>query len=244
MRPEQSDPGDGAASERLPQFAGHALRFARRHGLRLGLIFLAVWLPLWGFAELADEVHEQEEFLFDEPLLRWAQHHHAPMLDAFFVAVSAFGYQWGVIPIDIGICLWLLARRRLRVFVFFVSAVAGSALLNIAVKAIFARERPSLWESIAPEHSFSFPSGHAMGSMTLATALVLLSWRKPWRWPALIAAALCVLAVGTSRVYLGVHYPSDILAGWTAALAWTIGAYAAVYPRRRSHYAAAKRNPL
>ena len=99
-----------------------------------------------------------------------------------------------------------------------------------AAKQLFARQRPSLWESIAPESSFSFPSGHAMGSMTLAMVLVLLCWHTRHRGWVSAAMAGFVLAVGLSRVYLGVHYPSDIMAGWAAACAWTAAVYLLVFP--------------
>ena len=108
-------------------------------------------------------------------------------------------------------------------------ALAGSGLLNVAAKHYFGRARPSLWESIAPESTFSFPSGHAMGSMTLAAVLVLLAWPTRWRWWVLGLAAAFVLMVGASRIYLGVHYPSDILAGWAAALAWVMGVYLVLF---------------
>src|SRR3546814_9881919 len=68
-----------------------------------------------------------------------------------------------------------------------------------------------------------------MGSMTLAAVLVLLAWPTRWRWPVVAAMAAFVPMVGLSRVYLGVHFPSDILAGWAAALAWTAGAYLLVF---------------
>jgi len=88
-----------------------------------------------------------------------------------------------------------------------------------------------LWESIAPEITYSFPSAHAMGSMALACVLVLLAWPSRWRWWVAVPAALFVLGVGLSRVYLGVHYPSDILAGWAAALVWTIAVHGLVFRR-------------
>ncbi len=130
-----------------------------------------------------------------------------------------------VVPFDVALVLALLASRRWREGLFAAIATGGSALLNIGAKRLFARDRPGLWESIAPETSYSFPSGHAMGSMTLALTLVLLTWRTRARWWVVAAMAVFVPMVGLSRVYLGVHYPSDILAGWAAASAWVVGAW-------------------
>ena len=143
---------------------------------------------------------------------------------------SKLGYAWGVVPFDIALVLGLAAWRKLREGLFAGIAIVGSALLNLATKQVFARERPSLWDSIAPETTFSFPSGHAMGSMTLAAVLVLLAWNTRWRWWVALPMTLFVVLVGLSRVYLGVHYPSDILAGWAVAIAWTIGTYLLVFP--------------
>src|SRR5262249_32038619 len=143
---------------------------------RLALLFVGLLLPLWVFAELADEVHELEEFVFDAPLLTWLHAGAAPGLDRFFIGVAAGGLGVGVVPIDVLIVLALLALRRWREALFTGVAFAGSALLNLATKQVFQRDRPSLWESVAPEHTFSFPSGHAMGSMTLAMTVFLLAW--------------------------------------------------------------------
>ncbi len=155
-------------------------------------------------------------------------------VDAFFVLASRLGYQWGVIPLDILLVAMLALRRRWRDTVFAVTALVGSALLNVGSKQLFQRQRPGLWESIAPESTFSFPSGHAMGSMTLAAVAVFLAWNTRWRWPALIAAIVFVPCVGLSRVYLGVHYPSDILGGWCAALIWVTGVHALLFRHRWS----------
>lgn len=203
--------------------------FLRRHGLTLLLVFLGVLLPLAGFGALARELHRDGGFAFDLPLLQAAHALEGARLDRFFVVVAALGYQWGVVPFDMLLVATLAVRRRLREGLFAGLAVVGSALLNLAAKPLFARDRPSLWESIAPESNYSFPSGHAMGSMTLACVVVLLAWRTRWRWPVLIAAGVFVVLVGLSRIYLGVHYPSDILAGWAAAIAWTYGVFFLVF---------------
>lgn len=203
--------------------------FLQRHRWRLLLLFAGVLLPLWGFAELADEVHEAETFGFDQPILRFAHDIAGEGFDRWFLLFSTLGYGYGVVPVDIALVLALAWRRRFRESVFAAAALGGSALLNLATKQLFARERPSLWESIAPEASFSFPSGHAMGSMTLAVVVVLLAWPTRWRMIAIGAMAFFAAMVGLSRIYLGVHYPSDILAGWLAASVWAVGCYDLVF---------------
>lgn len=219
----------GANDNALRQVTRFGATVLRRHGWLLLLVFAGLLLPLWGFAELADEIHEQEAIVFDVPVLEYAHSLAREGYDKLFVIVSQLGYLYGVVPFDIGLVAVLVARRRFREAIFAAIALGGSALLNIAAKQFFARERPSLWESIAPEHNYSFPSGHAMGSMTLAVTLILLSWTTRWRWPVLIVMAPFVLLVGFSRLYLGVHFPSDILAGWAVATAWVVAAYLVVY---------------
>jgi undecaprenyl-diphosphatase len=220
-------PAEEAAA--LRQEARFGAAFLRRNGWRLLLLFAGLLLPLWGFAELADEVRDAEAFPFDAPILLAAQHMAHAGFDRIFLLFSALGYGHGVVPVDIVLVLMLALKRRMRESLFAGVAIVGSALLNLAAKQAFARERPSLWASIAPEHTWSFPSGHAMGSMTLALVLVLLAWPTRWRWWVALAMAMFVAMVGLSRVYLGVHYPSDILAGWMAASAWTCGSYLLVF---------------
>jgi len=183
---------------------------------------------------LAEEIHEAEALHFDDALLWRMRGLASPPLDAFFVLVSKLGYQWGVIPLDVLVVALLAWQRHWRNALFAATAFVGSAVLNLGSKQLFQRERPSLWESIAPESTFSFPSGHAMGSMTLAATVVFLAWPTRWRRPALLAAALFVPLVGLSRVHLGVHYPSDILGGWCAALVWVCGVHALMFRRRWS----------
>lgn len=221
-------PADGDAVAEGSSATGGLLR---RHGWKFLLLFVGVLLPMWAFMELADEVHEAEAIPFDEPILLFAQQMAHEGFDRVFLFFSAIGYAWGVVPGSVALALVLLARRRWRDGLFAAIATGGAALLNMGTKRLFARDRPSLWESIAPETTYSFPSGHAMGSMTLATVLVLLAWPTRLRWWVIGAMAVFVPMVGLSRVYLGVHYPSDILAGWTAASVWTVGVYLVMYHR-------------
>ena len=200
----------------------YGLRFVSRESLRILLAFLVILVPLSAFAGLADELREGQGFFFDLPVQVYLHKLASPGVDWFFVTMSKLGYQYGVIPVDVAILGWLVWKRRYRDALFFGLAVVGSLLVNLGAKNHFTRLRPDLWTSISPEMSYSFPSGHAMGSATLATALVLLAWPTKWRWWVTVSAVLFAILVGLSRVYLGVHFPSDILAGWSAACAWVL----------------------
>lgn len=217
----------------LMREARFAARFLVKYRRRLLLLFVGLLLPLWGFAELAEDVHEGEGFAFDVPLLQFAHAAANAGLDRVLVVVTHLGYEWFVVPFDVLLVLFLAWKRRVREGLFAALALGGAALLNIATKQVFARARPELWISLAPEASFSFPSGHAMGSMTLAWVAVLLAWRTRWRWPVLLLAVPFALLVGISRVYLGVHFPSDILAGWAAASMWAVAGFLVVFHHHR-----------
>jgi len=167
----------------------HTLVTHRRRRL---VLFLAVLLPLYLFGELAEDVVQRETFVFDDPLLLFAHHLETPVLDRVMVLRSRVGYQWGVVPLDIGLLLLLLLRKHIHDGVFFGLSVIGAAILNQAAKGLFGRARPKLWPSIAPETTFSFPSGHAMGPWP---------WRRrSWSccgppaggmWPCWAGACLC-----------------------------------------------------
>ena len=206
----------------------YGARFLAKHGWRLLPLFAGLLLPMVLFAGLVDEYREDGILPFDKPLLLWIHQLATPAVDQLFVTVSDLGYMWGVVPVNIIVLAYLVLHKRYREGLFWLLSVGGSALLNLGVKTYFARDRPDLWEAVVAEHSFSFPSGHAMGSATLATALVLLAWRTRYHWPALILLPAFALTVGIARIYLGVHYPSDILAGFAVAVAWVMGMHQVV----------------
>ena len=199
------------------------------HRWRLLLLFVGVLVPLFIFGKLAREVSEREVFPFDAPLLLYLHNHATPAWDRIMLTLSLLGFRFGVVPVDIAVGLVLLARHRRGDLFFWIASVGGTAVLNLAAKSSFERVRPDYWISMAPETTYSFPSGHAMSSMALAVAAAVLAWPTRWRWPVTILGGLFTLLVGISRAYLGVHYPSDILAGWAASLAWVIGVSLALY---------------
>ena len=121
-------------------------------------------------------------------------------------------------------CAITLIRKRGADARFVAFGVGGAVLLNLAAKVIFARARPDLWLSLAPRNDYSFPSGHAMLSSAFVLCALILLWRSAalgaLKRVVSVLGVLFVLAVDLSRLYLGVHFPSDILAGWMASLAW------------------------
>ena len=195
----------------------------RRHALTLAILFAGVLLPLYGFGTLAEDVAKNEVFPFDKTLLLFAHGHASVTLDQLMIFFTHAGSAVALVPFNLLVFGILLYRGQRHRATFWLLATAGAALLNLLAKHAFARTRPDLWISILPENTYSFPSGHAMQSMAVGVALMALTWTSRWRWPMLMFSSLFVLFVGCSRVYLGVHYPSDILAGWTASLAWVIG---------------------
>lgn len=164
-------------------------------------------------------------------MLRWIHAHASPERDRVVEWITDLGTWLGVVPITVGLVLYLLAHRRSAQSLFVLLSMVGSWVLNDAAKAFYGRERPALWNSTTREMWFGFPSGHAMSSMALGTVLTILAWRTPARWPVLAGSALLVLVVSASRLYLGVHYPSDVVAAWLASLAWVVGLRLVLLPR-------------
>jgi undecaprenyl-diphosphatase len=118
----------------------------------------------------------------------------------------------------------LLVRRERAYAIFLVATAGGGALLNRALKMLFARGRPDLATALSFAQSYSFPSGHAMDAFISFGALAYIAWRQPWSWKARAAvlafAQTMVVLVGLSRVYLGVHWASDVAGGWSAGAVW------------------------
>ncbi|MDZ8051431.1 MAG: phosphatase PAP2 family protein [Aulosira sp. ZfuVER01] len=202
-----------------------------RRRASLVLLLIGVFLPLQVFGELAEEVWENEGgFAWDVPILLVIHSTAQPQLDVFASTLTKFGVFWGVFPVATAIALVLFIRRRWRELAYFITTLLGSILINRTAKILLHRVRPHLWESPSPEFDYGFPSGHAMSSMTLVAALVILTWGSRWGMLVLITGGLFVLAIGWTRLYLGVHYPSDILAGWMASVAWATGVSLLIKP--------------
>ena len=155
----------------------------------------------------------------DERVNAFVAAHRAAALTTFFSGYTGLG-RWLVLTAATAAVLAALVRHaRRREAAFLVITMTMSPLLNLTLKQVFERARPPAESAVLSLSSYAFPSGHAMSSATFALALAVIAWPTRWRWPAAALAATFALLMGLSRVYLGVHWLTDVLAAWVLAVA-------------------------
>lgn len=179
---------------------------------------------LYAFVELAQDVYEQEGFPFDQALLTWLYVHQSPLWTRLALTLSFIGSIFVLGPLALALVSGLWRQSR-RAAVFLALGLGGAVALNYGFKLLLARTRPELFAQLSPETSFSFPSGHAMGSSAFFLALFLIV-RRLYPGRQVLSAGLglhLTLGISLSRPYLQVHYPSDIVAGWALSSAWVLG---------------------
>ena len=179
-------------------------------------------LALLVFAWLGNEMLEGDTQHFDQVVREWVHRYASPGMTRAMTAISLLGYNILIVELVIALAVFAKLKWR-RAALWLTVAMAGSLVLDLTLKYVYHRTRPTAYFGMAP-HSYSFPSGHAMCSFCFYGVLAgLLSARtKPLVWRLLIwfAAAALVITIGLSRIYLGVHYPSDVVAGYLAATVW------------------------
>jgi undecaprenyl-diphosphatase len=178
----------------------------------------------WAFGEFAEKVAAGQTQAFDEAVLRWMGAHHTDLLDAAMLEVTALGTGTVVMMIVAVSALFLVLTRHKYSAVLLLTATFGGLILNLVLKNFFNRPRPQIIEWGTHAVSSSFPSGHAMSSAIVYSTVAYLAsrlHRSPWARAAVMTFAFLLIAlICASRLYLGVHYPSDVLAGVTIGLAW------------------------
>jgi membrane-associated phospholipid phosphatase len=225
---EQRDPTVARASPRGWRLRAWDLttagyRQVRALGLTLLLGFAAAVIALHAFAELADEVMERETLRLDQAVLGWLRQFASPGLDAFALTISVLGSElvW-VIVVTVLVALWRRGRWGATIALLLVTG--GASALNTILKGAFQRARPELMpDALGPFQEFAFPSGHAMVAAAFYGFVAYLSWRLLRGWKRVLwTGGLLVLValIGWSRLYLGVHYLTDVLAGYLAGFLW------------------------
>ncbi len=196
----------------------------RRLGLYAIIGFAFAAGALVSFFELADEIGVDESLAqFDEQLAAARGRHLSYETLRVFSVVTMLGDREVLIVIATLVAVALLLMRRWVLAGAWVVATAAGGLLNVLLKELFERPRPLHDHGLVTETSFSFPSGHASGSMLIYSLLGYLIVRhtpKAWHIPTAVAMVAIIIFVGSSRVILQVHYFSDVLAGYASAAAW------------------------
>ncbi|WP_026733514.1 phosphatase PAP2 family protein [Fischerella sp. PCC 9605] len=186
----------------------------------LGLLLSA--LALWVFAQIADEVLEQETQRFDENILLAIRKLHTPLGDRIMLGITFIGEPVFLLLICLVLATWLLYYHRHSQATTLGIAAVGAIGLNYLLKLIFGRTRPALWNRIVDVGQYSFPSGHAMISLVIYGFIGYLLAKQFRRWRGWIFAftVILIVAIGFSRLYLGVHWPTDVAAGYAAGIVW------------------------
>lgn len=210
-----------------------AMEWLGRHELGTFVLLTVAAVGVWGFAELAEEVRGGRTENVDEMLLLALRNPSdltdpvgAPWMEEVMRDIAALGGVAVLTILCVTVFTYLLLSKRVRMALLLLPAVGGGTLLSFLMKMLFDRTRPDLVPHGSIVYTKSFPSGHSMLSAVVYLTLAALLARSQKKWTLkafpLVVAVLIALAVGFSRVYLGVHWPTDVLAGWAAGTSWAL----------------------
>lgn len=189
----------------------------------IGIVGLsACLLTIFSLGKLFTEVLEREAFAFDTSILLGIHQFANPALDAVMLAITWLGDPSFVVIVVFASFFVLWWRRDRQKAKIFLIACLGALILNTGLKLCFTKQRPQLWHSLIRETSFSFPSGHALGSLVLYGLIAYFLATNYPKFSILIYSLTVILiaAIGLSRLYLGVHWFTDIVAGYGVGFLW------------------------
>ncbi len=191
--------------------------------VRIGGLLLAAF-ALWVFAQIAEEVLEAESYAFDTNILLTVRSWQSPLLDVAMLGITFIGDPLVLLISCLILGTWLLQLKQKSEATTLAVAAIGAIGLNVLLKQLFSRARPALWDRVVDVGQYSFPSGHAMVSMVIYGFIgyILANRYRRQQWWIMSLTTLLVIAIGFSRLYLGVHWPTDIIAGYAAGLVWLI----------------------
>ena len=220
----------GEATDRwhqLRRFARARLDRKSELGLRLTVNVILFAAAIWAFAGLLEEVLDNATLVeWDVRLNAWAYGHATAAGLRFFHAVTLVGSP-GVWVITSLFALWLLWRGERFLFWAWIASNVGGGIVQLMLKMTIHRDRPQYAAQYLHGQSYSFPSGHTMSATICWSLLVLcaglsLGWQGRRRLHFYIVSTTIVFLIGFSRLYLGVHYPSDVLGGLIIGTAWVV----------------------
>jgi undecaprenyl-diphosphatase len=215
--------------DRHPRTAGFiAARFARGEylGLHLTVGFLISLAALWIFAGVTEDVvHHDPLTTFDLAVTKWIRAHTTPLGDRIFTVVSLIGSPIVMAAVGTIGAILIIVRRKWLVLAAWIAGFMGAGALSYVLKIVIQRPRPVGASAFLHGETFSFPSGHALGSLVgygMLAYVIGSNWieSRRGRLRLAIATAVLVIAIGVSRLYLGVHYFSDVVGGYAVGILW------------------------
>lgn len=193
---------------------------------RILIVFVVAAVAGLAFLMLASKVSQGSTLAFDRAVIQGLRDSANPWLERVMIDVTALGGGPLLTIITSIVVAYLLVVKRWGTAAFVAIAIAGGGVANELLKSTFQRARPDVVAHLADSYSTSFPSGHAMNSaltyLTLAALLARTQKSRRVRIFLLLVAVALTLAVGFSRVYLGVHWPTDVIAGWSIGATWAL----------------------
>jgi membrane-associated phospholipid phosphatase len=186
-----------------------------------GLIEMGVASALvFVFASLAEDVWFKEPFAWDAPIMLAIHRLASPFLNKLMLLVTQMGEIGAAVAVILLAIIFIIKRQRTNLISLIVIFV-GAVVLNTLIKSFFSRPRPDVFPPLVNEQSYSFPSGHVAASVAVYGFLAVLLWQNHHRiWAILVG--LWIPIVAFSRVYLGVHYPSDVLGAFAFTSLWLL----------------------
>jgi undecaprenyl-diphosphatase len=182
----------------------------------LGFVLISGLVAL--FTELAEDVWFKEGFAWDAPIILAIHHFSSPVMDIVMKAVTLTGGS-GAILLAAFVAFWFARQHKTLDAAAIAIGLSGGGALNSILKVLLSRPRPGLFPPLVHASGFSFPSGHVAASVAVYGFLAVQLWRHGHRGLAILSVAW-VLMVAVSRIYLGVHYPSDALGAIAFSMLW------------------------
>lgn len=224
-----------------PQIAWLLRRFSPRRAYGLGVtagLVLSLLLA-WAFGVILEGVVTREPItVLDRTVARTLHEHAVPWFTTLMVVLTTLGSTWLLVPLSVAVTAALAWRGRWGEGLVLVTATSGAAFLNAMLKLLIQRPRPEFVEPLVTVGGYSFPSGHSSAAAAFFMTLGLLAagWVRRWetRVYVLLGAIGAILLVGFSRLYLGVHYLSDVLAGFALGALWAVVAVTAAVILQRA----------
>jgi membrane-associated phospholipid phosphatase len=197
----------------------------QKRWVRWIIIFLVAFIATLIFLELAEDVSHREDLARIDPVFGAFLVSRTDLTgDQVFLAITTLGNALVISGGTVVLSLWLIRRKKWNMLVFLLVVVAGCGLINFGLKEIFLRGRPAYLNAFIRDIGYSFPSGHAMISVAFYGSLTYILFQElqslTRKVGLVILTLIVIFLIGFSRLYLGVHYLTDVLAGWAIATAW------------------------